>query len=186
MLEQDICEWERKAKESCEGAGQAKRREIERLFREEFGDAELEETSRYQQEGVVAAKGLEKTTPRSSRPSQRGIPTDSERKKKGVGVPRLPISRMQSNHKVTPPLKKAQSYTRFDNSQSNRGRSSEKRPIEISHEQEKSNSINESQIVPPPCMLNDQFGEWDSMLDDTKVNVRLLINHYLHRLTKST
>jgi hypothetical protein len=103
VIEGDISEWERRAASRGEEVAERRAR-IEKEFRMEIEGESWQETCRYAE--VEHSRGaFEKTTPRSARPNL----IDSEKKMHGgrPKVPKLPISNINSNKKVTPPLKKA-------------------------------------------------------------------------------
>ena len=113
---------------------------------------ELDRTDKYASAvaKTIPSQDLLKTTPRSARPQIEAAGS----KRKSFLVPRLPIG-----SKVTPPMKPSSSKVQINSS-------SQKH-----NAQNVSGSINESQIFPPPLLLNDQDCEWDSNLDETKVEI---------------
>ena len=117
---------------------------------------EMDVTSKYDSNKKQQQQSnLEKTTPRGSKACP--IDSDVKRKAKPQLIPKLPLYNIGAPSRITPLSRANNNFSLFNQSS-----------IEKNDSQ-----INDSQIVPPPCMLNDQFGEWDSMLDDTKIQVCL-------------
>lgn len=98
--------------------------------------ADLDRTDKYASAiaKTIPQSEMLKTTPRSARPQVDG----PESKRKTVLVPKLPIG-----SRVTPPMKPSSSKVQINSS------------TQKQHDQNVSDSINESQILPPPLLLND-------------------------------
>ena len=137
----------KRRKNSMSNRNIEKIKEIEQEMIEQLNtQREMDQTSKYQNNSINNKQQLEKTTPRSSRP------IESEKKKPIIS--KLPIYNL-GQPRITPQSRANNNISLFNQSSIEKNES----------------AVNESQIVPPPCLLNDQFGEWDSMLDDTKIQI---------------
>ena len=151
QINEDILHIENEAKKrrnSIRNNPTDKIREIEKEMIEQLcTQREMDQTSKYANNQNNPKQQLEKTTPRSARPI--------ESEKKRPVLPKLPLYNL-GQPRVTPQSRAVNcNFSLFNQSSIEKNDS----------------AINESEIVPPPCLLNDQFGEWDSMLDDTKIQI---------------